>query len=101
MHTERVSRPSSSSSSQRSSFWIRTLETARQQQGWMLVPRYYTQATAAQITSDIVNAGHRHPSTVRVKGIRPGEQWEARWAPASDGPAGDHVVWIRLARRAD
>lgn len=100
MHAEKADRPTNRSSA-RSSFWIRTLDTARNHAGWMLVPRYYTQATAAQITSDIVNAGHRDPSTVRVKGILPGERWEARWAAASDGPAGDHVVWIRLVQRAD
>lgn len=88
------------SSARRSSFWVRTLQTARAHGGWMLVPRYYTQATAAQITSDIVNAAHRDPSTIRVKGILPGERWEARWAAASDGASGDHVVWIRLAEPA-
>lgn len=81
----------------RTSFWVRTLDAARQQGGWMRVPRHYTQSTAAQIASDILNADHRHPSTVRVKGIRPGEQWAARWAPAEDGAPGDHAVWIRLA----
>lgn len=99
MHTE-SSREEARSTSSRSSFWVRTLETARAHGGWMLVPRYYTQATAAQITSDIVNAAHRDPATIRVKGIRPGERWEARWSAASDGANGDHVVWIRLAQPA-
>lgn len=82
----------------RTSFWVRTLAYARDHGDWIRVPRYYTQATAAQLVSDIVNAAHRDPTTVRVKGIRPDEQWEARWGQAPDGPRGDHVVWIRLAK---
>ena len=85
----------------RTSFWVRTLEYARQHNDWVRVPRYYTQATAAQLVSDIINAGHRNPATVRVKGILPGEQWEARWAQAPDGPRNDHIVWIRLVVPAE
>lgn len=84
----------------RTSFWVRTFETARAHGDWLLVPRYYTQATAAQLTSDIINAAHRNPSTIRIRGILPGETWDARWVAASDGPSGDHVVWIRLAERS-
>ena len=69
---------------------------ARERGDWVRVPRFYTQATAAQLTSDIINAAHRDPSTVRIKGILPGEQWDARWGHAPDGPHGDHVVWVRL-----
>jgi hypothetical protein len=82
----------------RTSFWVRTLEYAREHGDWVRVPRYYTQATAAQLVSDIVNAAHRDPTTVRVKGIRQEEKWEARWGQAPDGPRGDHVVWIRIAK---
>lgn len=80
-----------------SSFWSRTLDAARHHHDWMLVPRHYTRATAAQIATDIARAAHRDLATLRVKGIRPGEQWEARWMPADTGAPGDHVVWIRLA----
>jgi len=79
------------------SFWSRTLDAARRQHGWMLVPRHYTRATAAQIATDITRAAHRDPAKLRVKGIRPGERWDARWSPADSGAPGDHVVWIRLA----
>lgn len=75
---------------------MRTLQYARDHRDWVHVPRYYTQNTAAQLVSDINNAAHRYPATVRVKGILPGERWEARWAQAADGPRGDHIVWIRL-----
>lgn len=80
----------------RTSFWVRTLQYARDHGDWVRVPRYYTQNTAAQLVSDIINSVHRDPETIRVKGILPGERWEARWAQAADGPRGDHVVWIRL-----
>jgi len=85
----------------RTSFWVRTMQVARERDGWHRVPRFYTQATAAQLTSDIVNAAHRHPDTVRVKGILPGEVWNARWGHASDAPGSDFVVWIKLERPAD
>jgi hypothetical protein len=85
----------------RTSFWVRTLQVARDRDGWHRVPRFYTQATAAQLTSDIVNAAHRHPDTVRVKGILPGEVWNARWGHASDAPGSDFVVWIKLEPPAD
>lgn len=81
----------------RTSFWVRAFDTARRQGTWTMVHRHYTMRTASQIASDIVNAAHRHPSTVRVRGIRPGERWDARWAPVEGGAPGDHVVWIRLA----
>jgi hypothetical protein len=84
----------------RSSFWTRTFHGARQSGDWVMVERLYTQSTAAQLTSDIINAGHRDPSTVRVRGIRPGEKWEARWEAAGAGPVGDHVVWIRFVPQA-
>jgi hypothetical protein len=84
----------------RSSFWTRTFHSARQSGEWVRVERLYTQSTAAQLTSDIINAGHRDPSTVRVRGIRSGERWDARWEAADGGPIGDHVVWIRLVPQA-
>jgi hypothetical protein len=59
------------------------------------VDRLYTQSTAAQLASDIVNADHREAATVRVRGIHPGERWDARWEPAGGNLPGDFVVWIR------
>jgi len=82
----------------RTSFWIRTFHEARTTLDWVCVPRLYTRATAAQLASDICNAHRREPHTVRVRGIDPGEQWEAYWAPAEQGPAGDHLVYVRLVR---
>ena len=84
--------------SQRSSFWVRTFEFARQRGDWVRVPRFYTMTTASQLASDIINANRRDQATVRMRGILPGETWEARWGHAPDGPNGDYVVWIRLAQ---
>lgn len=82
--------------SNRNSFWIRTFNEARHTGDWVCVPRLYTRSTAAQLASDICNAHRRQPHTVRVRGIAPGEQWEAYWSPAEQGPAGDHLVYVRL-----
>lgn len=79
----------------RTSFWTRTFEAARLSGDWHRVDRFYTRATAAQIASDICCAHRRHPDRRRVRGVAPGEVWEARWEPAADGPPADHVVWIR------
>lgn len=78
------------------SFWARTFESARLSGGWTRVGRFYTRKTAAQIASDITCAHRRPPGCRRLKGITDGEVWEARWAPALDGPPGDHRIEIRL-----
>ena len=88
-------RQSAGGTSQRTSFWTRTFEAARRSGDWVKVDRLYTQSTAAQLASDIVNADHRDAATVRVRGIHPGERWDARWEPAGGNLAGDFVVWIR------
>ena len=83
-------------SARRSSHWVRTFDHARRVRDWVVVQRLYKQATAAQLTSDICNAHKRDPSSLRMKGIHPGEVWEAYWRISPDGPNGDHEVWIRL-----
>lgn len=80
----------------RSTFWTRTFEAARSSGDWHRVDRFYTRSTAAQIASDISCAHRRPPDAQRVRGVLPGEQWQARWERADDGPPEDHVVWIRL-----
>ena len=85
----------------RSSFWVRTFQMARDRGDWLRVPRYYTMTTASQLASDIVNASHRDPSAVRMRGILPGEIWAARWGHAPDGPSNDFAVWIKLVTAGD
>lgn len=80
----------------RRSFWNRTFAAARASGDWYRVDRFYTRATAVQITSDISCSHTRDPHRHRMRGILPGERWEARWEPAVDGAPSDLVVWIRL-----
>ena len=80
----------------RNTFWARVFDAARADGGWVRVPRRYTQATAAQLTSDISNWHRREGSNFRVRGVQPGERWTARWEPAGDDTETDHVVWVRL-----
>lgn len=82
---------------ERNSHWKRTFDHARRSRQWVQVSRFYTQATARQLASDIANAHTRPPHRHRVKGIRKGEVWETRWGIAPLGPNGDHVVWVRLS----
>ena len=84
------------SSPKRSTFWTRTFDEARRRGTWVQVPRLYTRKTAQQIASDISNAHRRRADVQRVRGIEPGEQWEATWAPVDGTVEGDHVVRIRL-----
>jgi hypothetical protein len=55
----------------------------------------YTRKTAAQVASDIRRAHLDARRTVRIRGIRRGEQWQARWNPVDGGAKGDCEVWIR------
>lgn len=79
----------------RTTFWRRTLDHARRTGDWVLVQRLYTHSTAAQLVSDISNAHRRAPRNLRIRGIDPGERWEARSEPAVGGAHDDHRVWIR------
>lgn len=67
----------------------------RHSDGWVQVQRGYTRTSAAQISSDIVNAHRRLSSKMRVRGIEPGEVWDARWVPSPFGMRGDFEIWIR------
>jgi len=81
---------------QRRSFWVHALESARTKPGWVRVQRFYTANTAAQIASDLRSAHRRTPDRVRVKGVLPGERWDARWGVSPEGPNGQFAVWIRF-----
>ena len=82
----------------RTTFWCRTFAQARQSDGWVLVSRLYTYATATQLASDITNSHRRTAATLRMRGTSPGERWEARWELAAGGACGDHQLWIRCTR---
>lgn len=80
----------------RSSFWVKTLRTARPRKTWFRVPRMYTEKTAQQIASDLRSAHHRDPKKLRVKGVLPGDRWEALSNPSPEGPDDQFAIWIRF-----
>lgn len=86
---------------QRQSFWVLALAEARQQNRWFRIQRFYTAATAQQISSDIRSAHRRPLDTLRVKGILPGERWDARWSADEKCPPGNYSIWVRFAGHAD
>ena len=76
-------------------FWARTLEQARQHDGWMVIPRTYSYKTARQLACDLRRAHLR--STVDIAGLKPGEKWEATWqAPHDESKKYNCTVSIRL-----
>jgi hypothetical protein len=81
---------------QRRSFWVMALESARQHGTWVRVHRLYTAKTASQIASDLRSAHRRQQNNVRVRGVLPGERWDARWGASPDGPPDQYCIWVRL-----
>ncbi|MFM8528337.1 MAG: hypothetical protein ACKOD2_01430 [Ilumatobacteraceae bacterium] len=79
----------------RRSFWVMVLESARRETSWVRANRFYTAATAAQLASDIRSAHNRDPEKLRVRGVLPGERWEARWGVSPECPPGNFVIWVR------
>lgn len=85
----------------RRSFWVKALEAARRHDSWVRVHRLYTEKTASQIASDLRSAHRRTDDNVRVRGVLPGERWDARWGASPDGPNGQYAIWIRYMGIAD
>jgi hypothetical protein len=79
----------------RRSFWVKALEAARRHDSWVRVHRLYTEKTASQIASDLRSAHRRTDDNVRVRGVLPGERWDARWGASPDGPNGQYAIWVR------
>lgn len=72
----------------RRSFWVKALEAARKHNSWVRVHRLYTEKTASQIASDLRSVHRREANNVRVRGIMPGERWDARRGRKSRRPGG-------------
>lgn len=85
----------------RRSFWVKALEAARRHDSWVRVHRLYTEKTASQIASDLRSAHRRTDSNVRVRGVLPGERWDARWGASPDGPNGQYSIWVRYLGMID
>ena len=93
------SEPPASERRQRRSWWADVFAEARQFPGeWRLVVEAFAESTARQIASDIRNAHKRQPDKMRLRGILPGEMWDARCAPAlrmcSDEPPVKEPYWV-------
>ena len=85
----------------RHTFWHRSLAEARlvtagHGSTWYRIPKLYTRKTAAQIASDLRRAHLRDPEHQRVRGLAPGERWDAAWRPTDNGAVGDCELWVRL-----
>lgn len=85
----------------RRSFWVKALEAARRHDSWVRVHRLYTEKTASQIASDLRSAHRRTEDNVRVRGVLPGERWDARWGVSPDGPNGQYAIWVRYLGTSD
>lgn len=74
---------------QRNTYWIRTLDKARNTRGWYQTSNTYTAKMASQLCSDI-----RHGR--RIKGFRDGEVWDADWYRYDDNDDTMCSVMIQL-----
>jgi hypothetical protein len=81
---------------QRTSFWVLLFADARKEDRWFRVNRFYTSSTAAQIASDIRSAKRRPLDKLRVRGILPGENWDAKWGSDEKCPPGHFSIWVRF-----
>lgn len=82
---------------QKRSRWAELFEECRKAHGdWRRMLEPLTKATAAQIASDIRNAHTRDLDKSRLKGLLPGDLWEAAWGkdPSDPNPA-HYYVWLR------
>jgi hypothetical protein len=101
-HTVR-STPPVMRQSQRRSYWPAVLAEARQVRGaWVRTVKTFGRSTAQQLASDLRNAHHREPKKFRVRGVLPGEVWDAQWGREGvDSPDTEYVVWIRLVSTSE
>lgn len=83
---------------QRRSYWPSVLEEARLLQGqWVRTVKTFGRSTAQQLASDIRNSHRREPAKFRIRGVKPGEIWDAQWGRADVNAQDEEcVVWIRL-----
>ncbi len=83
---------------QRRSVWKSLFEECRGYPGqWRRTARSFSPGSAAQCASDIRNAHHREPGLMRMRGLLPGEVWEAVWGRDPNGSdPGRCFIWLRL-----
>lgn len=86
----------------RRSMWTELFNECRGFAGqWRRTTRSFSQKSAAQYSSDIRNAHRRDPASMRMRGLRQGEGWEAVWGPDPTQPDPERCyIWLRQTRPA-
>jgi hypothetical protein len=90
------STPPNPSRRHRRAYWPGVFREARECPGeWVRIEKWFTEATAQQMASDLRNAHRREK--LRVSGFEPGDQWETCWGVDPSDPDPDHFyIWLRF-----
>lgn len=91
-----ASNPPTSERRQRRSRWAALFAECRSCPGeWRRIVDPMKRSSAYQIASDLRSAHRRAPDKYRMRGLLPGDRWEAV-ADTLEGEDADHVyVWLR------
>ena len=91
--------PPGMSSHQRRSRWEELFAECRNHaMEWRRIIEPMRRSTAAQVSSDLRSVHRRDPKKVRLRGLLPGDQWEAVWGSDPRDPDPEHFyVWLRYA----
>jgi hypothetical protein len=83
---------------QRRAYWAGVFAEGRECPGeWLRTEKWFARATAAQVASDVRNAHLRDLTKMRVRGVLPGDRWEAQWDnDPADADLGHFYVWLRF-----
>lgn len=80
---------------ERFSLWEQLFEECREYpEQWRRTLTPLKKSTATQLASDIRNSHRRAPGKSRLRGMLPGERWEAAWGEDEPG-SGQYYIWIR------
>lgn len=87
----------------RTSKWRDLFDECRANPGvWRRTKESFQRTTAAQIASDVRNSWKRDPVKMRMRGLGPGERWEAVSGPSPEGlDPGRHFLWLRYVGEGD
>jgi len=81
---------------QRRSRWTDLFQECRSHpQEWRRILEPMAKATAAQVASDIRNAHRRDMAKARVRGLLPGDMWDAVWGVDPSGRPDEYFIWIK------
>ncbi|MFN7318812.1 MAG: hypothetical protein ACK5S6_04815 [bacterium] len=60
-----------------STFWSRTFDKAKMENGWFVVERRYSKRTAQSLACDIRSSHRRSPTSKMPAGLKPDDKWDA------------------------